>query len=169
MRPWMGAVAVAAAMLVTPSVALAGQDDPAFMKFKLDSSAQYDDFEALGLDMGHNVVSGGGDSIIVNAWVTDEQLAMVRAHGYEDVGVIDDKYNIDRIRAERDATLAKLKAARDALQGKGVKAKGKSLTDGDVHAQSANYYENLGGRWLAIEANVDGARYTGTGTNTYSG
>src|SRR3954452_3886426 len=162
MRPWMGAVAVAAAMLVTPSVALAGQDDPAFMKFKLDSSAQYDDFEALGLDMGHNVVSGGGDSIIVNAWVTDEQLAMVRAHGFEDVGVIDDKYNIDRIRAERDATLAKEKAARDALDGKGVRAKGKSAT-GDIHAQSANYYENLGGRWLAIEANADGAAYTGTG------
>src|SRR5215204_638162 len=107
MRPWMGAVAVAAAMLVIPSAALAGEDDPAFMKFKLDNSAQYNDFEALGLNMGHNVVNGGGDSIIVNAWVTDEQLAMVRAHGFEAVGVLEDRYNIDRIRAERNETLAK--------------------------------------------------------------
>src|SRR6478736_1075450 len=168
MRPWMGAVAVAAAMLVAPSVALAGDDDPAFMKFKLASSADYDDFERLGLNMGHNVVSGGGDSIIVNAWVTDDELALVRAHGYEDVGVVDDKYNIDRIRAERDTTLAELKAATDALHGKGVKAKGKSAA-GDIHAQRADYYENLGGRWLSIEANADGARFTGTALTTYEG
>ena len=51
---------------------------------------------------------------------------MVRAHGYPDVGVVHDKFNIDRIRAERDETLAKIKAANDALHGKGVKAKGKS-------------------------------------------
>src|SRR3954452_23589099 len=168
MRPWMGAVAVAAAMLVTPSVALAGQDDPAFMKFKLASPAEYDNFERLGLNMGHNVESAGGDSIIVNAWVTDAELARVRAAGYEDVGVVDDKFNIDRIRAERDTTLAEIKAATDALDGKGVKAKGKSAA-GDVHAQRADYYENLGGRWLSIEANAEGAVYTGTGTNTYSG
>src|SRR6478735_5889185 len=166
MRPWMGAVAVAAAMLVAPSVALAGQDDPAFMKFKLASSADYDDFERLGLNMGHNVESAGGDSIIVNAWVTDQELAMVRAHGYEDVGVLDDKYNIDRIRAERETSLAEIKAATDALHGKGVKAKNAA---GDIHAQRADYYENLGGRWLSIEANAEGATYTGTGTNTYVG
>ena len=160
MRPWMGAVAVAAAMLVAPSVAFAGEDDPAFMQFKLASSADYDDFERLGLNMGHNVINGGGDSIIVNAWVTDESSRMVRAHGYEAVGVLDDKFNIDRIRAERNETLAKIKAANDALHGKGVKAKGKSAV-GDIHAQSAWYYENLGGRWLAIEANADGAQLHG--------
>src|SRR5690349_21110422 len=122
MRPLMGAVAVAAAILVAPSVALAGQHDPAFMKFKLANSGQYDDFERLGLNMGDNVENGGGDSIIVNAWVTDEELARVRAAGFEDVGVIDDKYNIDAIRAERDATLAGIKVAQDALRGKGVQA-----------------------------------------------
>src|SRR5215213_1232964 len=169
MRPWMGAVVVAAAMLVAPTVALAGQDDPAFMEFKLASSADYDDFERLGLNMGHNVKNGGGDSIIVNAWVTDDELAMVRAHGYEAVRVLDDKFNIDRIRAERNETLAKIKTANDALHGKGVKAKSKSLTDGDIHAQSAWYYENLGGRWLAIEANADGARFTTTQTSSYVG
>ena len=156
MRPWMGAVAVAAAMLVAPSVALAGQDDPAFMKFKLASSADYDDFERLGLNMGHNVENGGGDSIIVNAWVTDEQLAMVRAHGYEDVGVLDDKYNIDRIRAERDKDAGRDQGRHRRAGTARASAKGKSAA-GDIHAQRADYYENLGGRWLSIEANVDGA------------
>ncbi len=168
MRPWLGAVAVSAAMLIAPGVALAGEDDPALMQFKLPNSAAYDDFERLGLNMDHAVESGGGDSVIVSAWVTDAELAMVRAHGYPDVGVVHDKYNIDRIRAERNATLAEIKAAKDALQGKGVQAKGKSAA-GDIHAQRADYYENAGGRWLSIEANAEGATYTGTGTNTYSG
>ena len=35
--------------------------------------------------------------------MTDEQLAWVRAQGYENVGVVHDKFNIDHIRAERDA------------------------------------------------------------------
>ena len=39
MRPWMGAVAVAAAMLVAPTVALAGREDPALMQFKLPTAA----------------------------------------------------------------------------------------------------------------------------------
>src|SRR4051794_41964807 len=136
MRPWLGAVAVSAAMLIGPSIAFAGEDDPAFMQFKLPTSASYDDFERLGLNMGHNVINGGGDSIIVDAWVTDEELAMVRAHGYEAVGVLEDKYNIDRIRAERNATLAEIKAATDALHRQGAKAKGKSAA-ADIHAQSA--------------------------------
>ena len=58
--------------------------------------------------MGHNVVNGRrrehhrstrGSPTSSSPWV--------RAHGYEDVGVIDDKYNIDRIRAERDADIAR--------------------------------------------------------------
>ena len=40
MRPWMGAVAVAAAMLVAPSAAFAGEDDPALIQFKLPSSGR---------------------------------------------------------------------------------------------------------------------------------
>ena len=47
--------------------------------------------------------------------------------------------------------------------------RGKSLVDGDIHAQKASYYENHGGRWLAIEANADGAHYTTTSTNSYVG
>src|SRR4051812_5529079 len=126
MRPWVGTVAVAAAMLVAPTAAFAGEEDPALMQFRLPNSAAYDDFERLGLNMDHAVENGGGESIIVSAWVTDAELARVRVAGYEAVGVVHDKFNIDRIRSERNATLAELKAATDALQGTGVKARGKS-------------------------------------------
>ena len=37
MRPWMGAVAVATAMLVVPGSAVAGEHDPALIQFKLTS------------------------------------------------------------------------------------------------------------------------------------
>ncbi len=52
MKPWMGAVAVAAAILVAPSVALAGEDDPAQFQFKLPSAEAVHDFEALGAQHG---------------------------------------------------------------------------------------------------------------------
>ena len=74
MKPWIGAVAAAAAMFAVPATALAGPEDPALLKFKLDNSSQYDDFESLGFDMDHAVENGEGDAIIVSAWVDDEQL-----------------------------------------------------------------------------------------------
>ena len=79
--------------------------------------------------------------------MTDDELAMVRAHGFEPVAASYDKYDIDRIRAERNKTLAKIKASTDALRRqRGVKAKGKSAATASIHAQSANYYENNVGR-----------------------
>jgi hypothetical protein len=81
-------------MLIGPGVAFAGEDDPALIQFKLPNSAAYADFESLGLNMDHAVESGGGDSVIVSAWVTDSELAMVRAR-VPDVGVVHDKFNID--------------------------------------------------------------------------
>src|SRR3954464_7147350 len=168
MRPWMGAVAVAVALLVVPGAAYAGEDDPAQVQFKLGSSEAIPEFESLGGITDEGVSKNADGSILATAWVTDEELALFRAHGFEPVATLADKYEIDAIRAERNETLAKLKAATDALHGTGVKANGKSAA-GDIHAQRADYYENLGGRWLSIEANAEGARYTGTGTNTYSG
>jgi len=105
----MGAAAVAAAMLLTPATALAGPEDPALVKFELPSSEHYEKFEALGLSMNHEVENGDdGKSIIVQAWVTDSELAFVRAHGYENVGVVHDKDNLDRIRAEIAADVASI-------------------------------------------------------------
>src|SRR4051812_30037217 len=160
MRPWMGAVAVAAAMLVAPGAAVAGEDDPAQIQFKLPSSAAMPEFESLGGMSDEGVTKNADGSVLASAWVTDDELAQFKAHGFEPVATLSSKYEIDAIRADRNETLAKLKASIDALHGKGVKAKGKSAA-GDIHAQRADYYENLGGRWLSVEANAEGARYTG--------
>ena len=94
---------------------MAGIDDPALLKFSVPSEDQYDDFEALGLDMGDGVEKLADGRVIVQAWVTDEQLAWVRAHGFENVGVVHDKFNIDRVRAEREQSIADERAAKLAL------------------------------------------------------
>jgi len=80
-------------MFAAPSVAMAGSEDAALLKFKLDNSSLYDDFENLGFDMDHAVENGEGDDIIVSAWVTDDQLQLARAHGFENVGVVHSKQN----------------------------------------------------------------------------
>jgi hypothetical protein len=168
-KPWIGAAAVATALLVVPPAALAGSEDPAQIKFKLPSANAVHDFERLGLNMDHWMDRQPDGTAIVSAWATDEQVELARAHGYEPVGVIADKFAIDRIRAERAETLAKLKRAKDALRGVKVKPKSKDAAPGDIHAQRADLWENNVGRFLSIEANAEGAHYTGTGTNTYVG
>src|ERR1700755_962603 len=88
MRPWMGAVAVAAALLVTPGAAFAGEDDPAQIQFKLDSSAQMPEFESLGGMSDEGVSKNADGTILAEAWVTDEQLAAFKAHGFEPVAPV---------------------------------------------------------------------------------
>ncbi len=168
MKPWVGAVAVATAILAAPSVALAGEDDPAQLQFKLPSAEAVHDFETLGLNMDHGITRNPDGTAVISAWATDAQVQLARVNGYEVVGVISDKFEIDRIRADRNATLKRLKAANDALRGKGVKAHGKSAT-GDIHAQRADMWENNVGRFLSIEANAEGAHFTGNGGGTYVG
>ena len=54
-EPWLGAVAVAAVVLVAPSVAAAGPDDPAQIQFKLPRGVAIEEFQALGLSMDHGI------------------------------------------------------------------------------------------------------------------
>src|SRR3954447_4359661 len=169
MKRWMGAAAVAAAMLFVPSAALAGPEDPALLKFNVPSEEQYDDFEALGLDMNHQVDKNADGSITVQAWVTDQQLAWVRAQGYENVGVVHDKFNIDHIRAERDADIASEAAAKKALTENAAGKAGRSAAPGTVRAQRADFYENNVGRFISIEANTTQASVTCTNPDTGSG
>src|SRR4051794_4089163 len=153
-------------MFVAPGAAFAADDDaPALLKFRLDNSGQYDDFEALGFDMDHAVDNGAGDDIIVRAWVNDDQLAIARAHGYENVGVVHSKQNFEFIRKE---SMANKQAELDAKAALSTKV-AKNAADGKLHAQRADFYYNNVGRFLSIEANVDGAHYTGNGTGTYVG
>ncbi|MDA0181507.1 M14 family zinc carboxypeptidase [Solirubrobacter phytolaccae] len=169
MKPWLGAVAAATAIFVAPSVALAGPDDPALLKFKLDNALLYDEFEALGFSMDHAVENGEGDDIIVRAWVTDEQIDIARSAGFEHVGVVHDKFNIDGVRAEMNAVVEKEEAAKRALRDHAAGRSQRSAGPASVRAQRADFYENNQSRYLSIEANADGASYTGDNANTYVG
>src|SRR3954451_18427591 len=101
------------------------------------------EFESLGGITDEGVTKNADGSVLATAWVTDDQLAQFKVHGFEPVATLAGKFEIDAIRAERNDTLAKLKASIDALHGTGVKPKGKSAA-GDIHAQRADYYEKLG-------------------------
>ena len=171
MRPWVGAAAAAAVILVSPSAAFAQLDDdaPALLKFKLDNSAQYDDFERLGFAMDHNVDNGSGDDIIVSAWVNDDELALARAHGFENVGVVHSKQNFEFIRSTSLAAKQAERDAREALRVNAAGVKGASAAPGSVRAQRADAYENNVGKFISIEANADGVTYTGANGNIYSG
>ena len=165
MRPWMGAVAVAAAACWSCRARRwPGEDDPAQIQFKLDSSAQIADFEALGLDMRTTGVTKNGGRQHPRQRVGDRRAARdVRAHGFEPVATSSTTSTTStRIRAERNETLAKLKAAPRTRCTATASRRRARARAGDIHAQRADYYENNGGRWLSIEANADGARYTGT-------
>jgi hypothetical protein len=160
MRSWLGAIAVAAVVLVAPGVAAAGPEDPAQVQFKLPSRAAIEDFQSLGLDMDHGVRDTSDGGVLVSAWVTDEQLALVRARGFEPVATIIDRNQIDHIRAEREATIAKEAAATRALSANAAGRRGASAAPGVVRAQRADYFENNVGRFLSIEATHAGAQTT---------
>ena len=93
----------------------------------------------------------------------------MRAHGYENVGVVHDKYNVDHIRAERDADIAAEVAAKTALETNAAGKAGPSAAPGTVRAQRADFYENNVGRFISIEANTTQASVTCTNPNTGSG
>jgi hypothetical protein len=149
-------------MLLTPSAAFAGPDDAALLKFQLPSASAEDfaKFEALGYELNHAVDPGPNGTSIVQAWVTDEQLAMVRAAGYPDVGVVHDKYNIDQIRKEIAEDVDNQAAAKRALVANAAGKAGSSAAPGTVRAQRADFYENNVGRFISIEANTTEAKVT---------
>ena len=103
MRPWMGAAAVAAAMLLAPSAASPVDDDPALIQFQLPSAASTRTSRRSAWTWTTRSTNARRRRIIVSAWVTDQQLALAARPRLRAVGVVHDKYNIDRIRAERDA------------------------------------------------------------------
>jgi len=153
---------VAAVALLAPSVAFAGPEDPAQVQFKVPRGMSIEDFEALGFSMDHAMQRTADGGALVSAWVTDEQLALARANGFEAVATITDKNAIDQIRVQREKTIAAEQAARDALRGSGGSAKrgSKSAAAGTVRAQRADYFENNVGRFLSIEATTSLSQVT---------
>jgi hypothetical protein len=146
-------------MLVAPTVALAGPNDPALIQFKLPNGDAHHEFEQLGFDMDHSVQPAGGGAILVSAWVTDEEKALAEAHGYPAVKVIHDKFNIDRIRADIATDVAREKAASEALRTTS-RTKAKAAVPRTVRAQRADFYESTTGRFISIEANTTEAQIT---------
>ena len=120
--------------------------------------------------MDHNVDDGEGDDMIVSAWVNDEELAIARAHGFENVGVVHSKQNFAAIRAESLAAKnAEIDAQARAARERGRLKGGPSAAPGSVRVQRAEYYENNVGKFISIEANADGVTYTGANGNVYNG
>jgi Zinc carboxypeptidase/Chitobiase/beta-hexosaminidase C-terminal domain len=162
-KPWVGAVAAAAAILAAPSVALAGEDDPAQLQFKLPNAAAVHDFEALGLNMDHGMTRNPDGTATISAWATDEQVQLARVHGYEVVGTITSKYQIDTIRAQRNETLEGLKRAKLALKDNAEGRAGKSALPGTVRVQRAEFWENNVERYISIEATTTQVTYNAQG------
>ena len=77
MRSWLGAVAVAAVVLVAPGVALAGPDDPAQVQFKLPSGTRSRSSKRSGSTWITRIEATADGGALVSAWVTDAQLAAV--------------------------------------------------------------------------------------------
>ncbi|HWM11585.1 MAG TPA: M14 family zinc carboxypeptidase [Solirubrobacteraceae bacterium] len=133
-------------------MAVAGPNDPAQVQFKLPSRDAVEEFQSLGLSMDHGVTDTADGGALVSAWVTDEELAAVRARGFDPVATIADKNLIDHIRTERNATLEAQRSAERALRVNEAGRRGASAAAGTIRAQRAEFYSNNVGRWLSIEA-----------------
>ncbi|HWK29882.1 MAG TPA: M14 family zinc carboxypeptidase [Solirubrobacter sp.] len=164
MKPWMGAVAVATAMVVLPGVA-AADDGYSVVQFKFPSKATVEQLEAQGTDFDHAIVDAPGGGVLANAVVNDEEKALLEAQGYPAVQTVMTEADADALRAERDATIAAEQAAKAALTSEAA-AKSKKAAAGTVRAQRADYWEDVSGRYISIEgttteATVSGRTYTG--------
>ena len=169
MRPWMGAAAVAAAMLVAPSAALANDDAPALLQFQLDNGGLYDDFEALGFDMDHHVqraratTSSSAPGSPTSSF-SSLALTATRTSASSTARRTSSSSGRRASRARRPE-----RAAKRALTENKAGVKGKSAIPGSVRVQRADAYENYEGRYISIEANADGVIFTGTTGNVYTG
>jgi hypothetical protein len=171
-KPWMGAVAVAAAIAVMPSVA-AADDGTSVVQFKLPSKATIEQLESLGADLDHGFLDAPGGGVLVSAVVTDDEKAIYEAMGYPAVKTLQTQADVDALRADRDATIAAETAATDALSGASG-SKSKSAAAGTVRIQRADYWEDISGRFLSVEGTTTQPSFSCTTTNgretcTYTG
>ncbi len=163
MRPWMGAMAAAAAIAVLPASAFA--DDSSVYEFKLPNKATVDQLINLGFDVGDGVDQSQPGFVKATIVATSSEKAQLEAMGYPAVATIETPADVTALRAERQATIDAEGAAKAALNGSAAK-QNKSAAVGTVRAQHADYWEDAGGRWLSIEGTTTQASVTGT---AYSG
>ena len=171
MKPWLGAAAVAAAMLLAPAAALAGVDDPALLKFRVPSGGPVQGLrgarprhEPRGRQERGRVDHrpGVGHRRSRSPWV--------QAQGYQN----------GRRRPRQVQHRPHPRRARRGHRGRGrrearrspTNAAGKagpSAAPGTVRAQRGDFYENNVGRFISIEANTTQASVTCTSPSTGSG
>jgi hypothetical protein len=183
MRRWMGArprgaLAMAIAVGIATAPAIASADDgSSLITFRLPNRAAVEQLQNADVDLGERVQANADGTVDVDAVVTPEEQAVLEAQGYKAVDTIAGPGNGATLRAERDAAIAKDKAAREnAEAGRAVATvKAKGVATGLVRAQRADYWESYAGRFISIEGFSPDAKYgncTGTGNQfrcTYLG
>jgi hypothetical protein len=157
MRPWMGALAAAAAFALMPASALAADDGPTVYEFKLPDKAAADNLIKLGFDVGDGLDQSHAGYVKATIVASDEQKAQLEAMGYPVTATIETPADADALRAQRQAAIDAEDAAKDALAGA---SKSTKSAVGTVRAQHADYWEDDGGRWLSIEGTTTQASVT---------
>src|SRR4051794_18233455 len=159
MRPWMGALAATAAIAFLPAQALAADGDASVIEVKLPNKAAAQHLIDLGFDLGDGLDQSHPGFVKATVVVTPEQQDQLAAMGYPAVNTIQTPADVDRLRADRQATIDAEKAAKEALNSAAA-GKSKSAAVGTVRAQHADYWEDDGGRWLSIEGTTTQASVT---------
>ncbi len=170
MKPWMGALAVAAGLAVLPSTALA-EGPVSLFEFKVPDRAAIDSLNNMGVDVTENVrpdTNAGG--LIVQIAADESEKAQLEAMGYPALRTVFDEQDAQALKSERDAAIANdADALANAKAGHAVK-RAKGATADVVKAQRADYFENYAGRFLSIEGtSSDGHGNGSNGSGTYIG
>ena len=95
MRPWMGALAAAAAIAVLPASALA-DDGESVYEFKLPNKAAGDQLIKLGFDLGDGVDQSQPGFVKATIVATSSEKAQLEAMGYPAVATIQTPADVDR-------------------------------------------------------------------------
>ncbi len=165
MRPWMGALAAAAAIALVPTAsALAQQDDSntTVFEIKLPDKAAAQNLIDQGFDLGDGLDQTDPNNIKATVVATPSEQAELAALGYPAVDTIETPADVAALRAQRDYAIDQENSAKAALKN-GSKAK--AGAPGTVRAQHADYWEDAGGRWLSIEGTTTQQHVTCTTTN----
>src|SRR4051794_446512 len=167
MRPWMGALAAAAAIALVPTASALAQDDgnTCVFEIKLPDKAAAQSLIDQGYDLGDGLDQSDPHNIKATVVATPEEQARLAALGYPAVNTIETPADVEALRAQRQYAIDEQKDA-DAALNSAKAAKTKAAAVGTVRAQHADYWEDAGGRWLYIEgtttqATVSGRSYTG--------
>ena len=169
MKPWMGVAAVAAAMLFVPSAAMAGNDDPALLKFQ---RAERGAVRRLRGPRPRHEPRGRQER---------RRLDHRSGVGHRPAARLGARPGL-RERRRRPRQVQRRPHPRRAQRGhrgRGRREDGPGAPTrparpaerraGTVRAQRADFYENNVGRFISIEANTTQASVTCTNPNTGSG